>query len=222
MSKAGADEGTGLYGRLNLVASYITIFSISYYMIAIALLHFLRTDYDPGYRYLSEYVVGPYGALMTSTFFVLSIGSLSLALGLFRSVSSKLRFLPGQLFGLIWVCSVFLAGIFPGDLQGSPQTRTGQIHNQMGRIAFPSAALALLLLSIPLRWERRWRSVWSSAVILSLALGICFLMWDRFEEMKLGGLVQRLFLFVALTWMFIVARKLMTIEKQRKTEGIDS
>ena len=156
---------------------------------------------------------------MTSTFFVLSIGSLALSLGLWRSVSSTLRFLPGHLFWLTWACAVFLAGIYPGDLQGSPQTRIGQIHNQMGAIAFPSAALALLLLSFPLLWEQKWRPVWGIAVVLSLAVVACFLMWDRLEGIRLGGLDQRVFLSITLAWMLILARKLPTIELPRKAEG---
>src|SRR5207249_3233215 len=47
--------------RLNAVASYITLSSVVYYASAIVLLHVLRTDFDPGYRYLSEYARGPYG-----------------------------------------------------------------------------------------------------------------------------------------------------------------
>ena len=212
------DERVRSNPRLNIMASYVTVLSVAYYVGAIALLHVLRTDYDPGYRYLSEYVVGRYGALMTSTFFVLSVGSLALSFGLWRSVSSKLRFLPGLLLWLTWACAVFLAGIYPGDLQGLPQTRIGQIHDQMGMIAFPSATLALPLISLPLRWEQRWRSVWRVTVLLSLAVVVCFLMLDRLGGMGLGGLDQRVFLAGTLTWMFILGRKLLTLET---SGGID-
>src|ERR1700746_2469301 len=108
-----------LNARLNRVASYVTISCVIYYVGSIVLLHVLRTDYDPGSRYLSEYVVGPYGALMSSTFFLLRFGSFALACGMWRSVSSRLRFLPGHLCWLTWACAVFLAGIYPSDLQGS-------------------------------------------------------------------------------------------------------
>jgi hypothetical protein len=114
-------------GRMSTIAAYITLSSAIYYATAIMLLHIIRTDFDPRYRYLSEYVNGPYGALMTSTFFVLSLGSLALLFGLWRSVSSKLPFVPGMLLWLAWACAVFFAGIYPGDLQGSPQTRNGSL-----------------------------------------------------------------------------------------------
>src|SRR5713101_7561079 len=95
MSSETGDENRETTARLNAVASYITLSSVVYYASVIVLLHVLRTDFDPGYRYLSEYARGPYGTLMTSTFFALSAGSLALSLGLCRSISSKLRFLPG-------------------------------------------------------------------------------------------------------------------------------
>ena len=202
--------------RPNAVASYITLSSVVYYASAIALLHVLRTDFDPGYRYLSEYARGPYGALMTSTFFALSAGSLALSLGLWRSVSSKLRFLPGLLLWLIWACAVFLAGIYTGDLQGKPRTKMGKIHDQMGMIAFPSATLALPLLSLALRWEKGWRSAWPATMLLSVAVVVCFLALDRFGEMGLGGLDQRIFLGATLMWMWILGRKMLMIARQAK------
>jgi hypothetical protein len=207
------NKQAGLNSRLNIVASYVTVFSVVYYVSTILLLHVLRTDYDPGYRYLSEYVVGPYGALMTSTFFDLSVGSMALSFGLWRSVSSKLRFLPGLLLWLTWGFAIFLAGIYPGDLQGVPQTRIGQIHNQMGMVAFSSATLALPLLSLPLRWEQRWRSLWRATVVLSFAVIVCFFTWDPLEAFRLGGLAQRVFLSITLTWMLILGRKFLAIEK---------
>jgi hypothetical protein len=47
--------------RLNAVMSYIALSSVVYYASAIFVLHLLRTDFDPVYRYLSEYAVGRYG-----------------------------------------------------------------------------------------------------------------------------------------------------------------
>src|SRR5215471_2233806 len=190
--------------RMDVLASYITLSSVVYYAAVIALLHALRTDFDPGYRYLSEYARGPYGALMTSTFFVLSAGSLALTLGLCRSVASWLRFVPGFVLWLIWACAVFLAGIYTGDLQGTPHTRIGLIHDQMGMIAFPSATFALLLLSLPLRWEKEWRPVWRPAMLLSVVALVSFLVLDRFGQRDLGGLDQRIFLGATLLWMWII------------------
>ena len=213
MSSETTDEKRKVTERLNAVASYVTLSSVVYYATAIGLLHVLRTDFNPGYRYLSEYAVGPYGALMTSTFFALSAGSLALSFGLWRSVSSKWRFLPGLFLWLTWTCAVFFAGIYTGDLQGGPRTRIGQIHDQMGMIAFPSATLAVPLLSLALRFEKRWRSVWRSTIFLSVTVVVCFLALDRFGQMGLGGLDQRVFLATTLIWMWVLGRKILLIAK---------
>jgi hypothetical protein len=202
---------------LNTMAGYLTLSSVIYYATAIILLHVLRTDFDPKYRYLSEYVNGPYGTLMTSTFFVLSLGSLALLFGLWRSVSSKIRFAPGMLFWFAWACAVFLAGVYPSDLQESPTTWNGHIHNQMGMIAFPCAALALPLLSLPLRWDKKWQSVWASTVLLSLPVIISFFALDRLGDMRLAGLDQRIFLGLTLIWMGVLGSKLLAIETQRQS-----
>ena len=205
--------GRGHTRRLNIMASYITLSSVIYYAVAIVLLHILRTDFNPGYRYLSEYARGPYGALMTSTFFVLSAGSFALSLGLCRSVASKLRFVPGLVLWLTWACAVFLAGIYTSDLQGTPHTRIGRIHDQMGMIAFPSATVALLLLSLALRWEKEWRPVWRPAMLLSMAALVSFLLLDRFGQRDLGGLDQRISLAATLIWMWIIAKRMQVIAK---------
>jgi hypothetical protein len=200
--------------RWDIVAAYVTIFSVIYYVVAVALLHFLRTDYDPGYRFLSEYVIGPYGELMRSTFFVFGVGALALSFGLWRSVSAKLRFLPGLLLWVIWAGAVFLAGIYTADLQGSPPTESGKMHALMSMIGFPCVVLAMPLISVLLRWEQKWRSVWLVCVALSAALIICFFAIGQLAEMRLAGLGQRVFLACMLAWMFVLGWKLLKIEKQ--------
>src|SRR5437867_4074144 len=141
MSSETGGEERKRTARLNAVASYFTLSSVVYYASAIVLLHVLRTDFDPGYRYLSEYTRGPYGALMTSTFFALSTGSLALSLGLWRSVSSKLRFLPGLLLWLLWACAVFLVGFYKGVLRGTSQTQFGKLHVTLVIIALLRSTL---------------------------------------------------------------------------------
>jgi len=196
--------------------SYIALSSVVYYAGTVFVLHLLRTDFDPLYRYLSEYAVGRYGSLMTSTFFALSGGSLALAIGIWRSVSSKRRFLPGLLIWLAWACAVFAAGVFTGDLQGTPHTRIGQLREQMGMIAFPSATVSVVLISVPLRWEDEWKAVWRVAVLLSVIIVGGFLVFDRFGQADLGGLAQRIFLATLLIWMWILGRKLLMVSNGAK------
>ena len=113
-----------------------------------------------------------------------------------------------------WHRAGFLAGVYPTDLQGSPQTRNGQIHNQVSMIAFPCATLALPLLSLPLRWDKRLRPVWRSTMLLSLLVIASFLASHWFGERQLPGVDQLVFLGSTLIWMWALGVKMLAIEKQ--------
>jgi len=83
----------------------------------------------------------------------------------------------------------------------------------MGVIAFPSATFAALLLSLALRWEKDWRSVWRPAMLLSVVALASFLALDWFGQRELGGLDQRIFLAAMLIWMWIVGKRMQVIAK---------
>lgn len=67
----------------------IALVSIAYFAVIIVVLHVLRPDHNPIRQPTSEYAVGPYGSLMTSAFFSMSVASLALAFGLYRGDHSR-------------------------------------------------------------------------------------------------------------------------------------
>jgi len=92
----------------------------------------------------------------------------------------------------------------------------------MGMIAFPSATVALLLLSLALRWEKEWRSVWRPATLLSTVALVSFLVLDRFGQRDLGGLDQRIFLAATLIWMWIIGKRMRVIAKGGGVPRVES
>jgi hypothetical protein len=61
-------------------AQWIVFACAAYYVIVGAALHFLEPEYDPRYRFMSEYAWSTHGWLMTTTFFVLALALLTVAL----------------------------------------------------------------------------------------------------------------------------------------------
>ena len=57
---------------------------VSYYVVVIVFLHIVSPEIHPTRQFMSEYVVGRYGTLMTTTFFALGLGSLALSLALMK------------------------------------------------------------------------------------------------------------------------------------------
>src|SRR5262249_26640885 len=62
-------------------AARLTLAGTLAFLATVLVLHLLRRDYDPTRRFLSEFAVGPYGALMTTAFFVLGLSAFALAFG---------------------------------------------------------------------------------------------------------------------------------------------
>jgi hypothetical protein len=58
--------------------------AVTYFVVVIIALHFLRPDRNPLREPTSTYAVGRYGYLMTSVFISMSLASLFLAIGLYR------------------------------------------------------------------------------------------------------------------------------------------
>src|SRR5437868_8511429 len=107
------------YARIALVGS--TLFGL-----AIAALHLLEPQLDPMTRAISQYVHGPYGALMTAAFLAAGVGSLALAITL-HGVSRV-----GQVCLGIAGTGSLLSAVFQVDADGAPDTVTGAIHEGVG------------------------------------------------------------------------------------------
>ncbi len=136
--------GERLARRLEGLA-WVTIVGTVYFVLAVTALHFLRPDYNPTTRLLSDYAVGPYGYLMTSAWFALGLVSFALAFGIRDGVGPSRAKSAGSL--LLGAAAVFgfLTGIFPPDLEGSPSTTTGALHLAVGSISFIAFFVAIFV-----------------------------------------------------------------------------
>ncbi len=185
----------------------VVLACVTYYVAVIVLLHFLSPHVDPRYQFMSEYAVGRYCSLMTTTFFVLSAASFALGVALFRSRKVIRPSLPGLVLLLIWVLMICIAGIFPTDPDEGPRSAAGLIHGRASMLGFTSVILALLLLSASFR---RRDSALRPAFNVSLSLALCVLL--TFVGIMAGlpftGLLQRLLLVLILSWHALIALKL--------------
>ena len=92
----------------------IVLICVAYYIIVGIALHFLEPEYDPRFHFMSDYAWGAYGWLMTTTFFVLGLAVLTVAVGI-RDVHQSSR--SARIgFGLLVIGALFVcfAGVFRG------------------------------------------------------------------------------------------------------------
>jgi hypothetical membrane protein len=92
------------------IVQWIVFGCAAYYLIVVIALHILEPEFDPRFRFMSEYALGDYGWLMTTTFFALGLAAFAVGLRYVHQSSRSARI--G--FGLLVVAALFvwLAGVF--------------------------------------------------------------------------------------------------------------
>jgi hypothetical membrane protein len=197
-SRMGRKEGTRRARRATISRTVVWACAV-YYTIAIVALHVLQPEFDPRVRFMSEYVFGAYGWLMTTTFFVLGLAVVTVGVGL-RDVQGTLPHARIG-FGLLAVGGVFvaLAGVFPAGVE----------HLAASAIGLPSIVLAAVVLSWSFRRAPSWRTMQVPAFLISLVMLLALA--STFVRVGMFGLQQRAFLALLLVWLSIVAHRLNRI-----------
>lgn len=191
----------------------VAIAGVAYFVVMIVALHFLRPDLNPIHQPTSRYAVGPYGFLMTTAFFSLSMAKFALVIGLSQGVSHSARSRLGLgLLGLGGV-GVLIAMIFPMDVEGAPQTLAGAIHNISGPLTFLSLTTGLILVSRRFKQDDRWRPFYRAALVLSLILlaGFVATFLSFVTQSGFLGLAQRIMLAALVTWMVLTAARFRSV-----------
>lgn len=216
-------------GQRSFVVGLAALVLLAYWLAASVLLHFIRPDMDPLARTMSEYVVGPNGWIMTTTFFALALSITAVAVGIQRSLTPSGRKSVGV--GLLLVAStgIAVAGVFPG-LIGPPQPpppydqatmaayieEAGPMHDVGAMVAFLGLAVALPLISNRFSQEQHWSDIAGTAQALAylfVAGLIALFIIAGVVGSGLLGLVQRIFMVAMIAWMIVVARRLIQIER---------
>jgi hypothetical membrane protein len=193
-----AKAGSGS-ARIATISRAIVFVCAAYYVIVGVALHILEPEYDPRFRFMSEYVWGAYGWLMTTTFFVLGLAAFAVAAGL-RDVHQSSR--SARIgFGLLAVGALFvcLAGVFREFIP----------HAAASGVAIPSIVMAALLLSWSFRQAGGGQTIYRPMLLIALGMLAAFL--SMVADVGMPGLQQRVFLFLFLLWLSIVAHRLVRV-----------
>ena len=177
----------------------IVLVCASYYMLVGIALHFLEPEYDPRFQFMSDYVWGAYGWLMTTTFFVLGLAVLTVAIGV-RGVHQSSRSARVG-FGLLVIGALFvcLAGVF----RGFP------LHDAASAVGIPSLLMAAVLLSWSFRTAAEWQAIHAATFLISI--GMFAAVVSMVVDIGMPGLQQRAFLFLLLLWLCIVVHRLVRV-----------
>jgi hypothetical membrane protein len=188
-----AGDGSASFATISRAVVFVCA---AYYVIVGIALHFLEPEFDPRYRFMSEYVWGAYGWLMTTTFFVMGLAAFVVAAGLRDVHQSSWSARIG--FGLLVVGALFvcLAGVFKDFIP----------HLMAGSVAIPSIVMATLLLSWSFRQAAEWQAIHRLTFLIALGMLAAFL--SILAHYGMPGLLQRAFLCLFLLWLSVVVHRL--------------
>ncbi len=186
----------------------------------LASLHVLEPEYDPTWRFISEYALGPYGWLMTLAFAALAVSLASAGLSLLPQVRGVAAYV-GLFVLAVAVTGITLAAIFPTD----PVTAAPGAATESGRLHVLGASLdytpvGALLLSLDLTRSQAWRPVraalfvTAAITILATILFMALLPRDLvFGPGTYAGLAGRVLLLSYLGWIFVVGLHTLKLRK---------
>ncbi len=200
--------------EVSAIPALVAIVGLGLFAFAVMALHFLRPDYNPATRFVSEYALGNHGWFMKLAFFALAFGSTALVVALRRSTARPAASTAGFVCLGLWALCVFVAGIVDTDLLGAPDTVQGAIHGLASLVAFVSLILSSFLL-LKLKQDERWAASHRFWAVMSFVMLGTFLAFvgSMIALPNIAGLVQRIFLAVVLTWLFARAKHAHSIAR---------
>jgi hypothetical protein len=199
--------------RVTMVLALLTVGGVATFLFNLTALHFLRPDVNPVLEPISNFAVGPFGFLFTAADIGSGLAALALMLGLYLGIAPPARSYIGLFFLGLYGVSELLAGIFPIDV-GAETTTVGAIHNIVGNIGFFGFPIAVILLSLGMGKDERWRSLRLPALALAGVIVLTVILTMVGFNVGIGfGVTQRLSNVAVILWMLVVALHLRSVAR---------
>jgi Protein of unknown function (DUF998) len=187
----------------------IVIVAAAYWWAVFLAMHVLEPEFSPLTAPGSAYVLGTYGAWMTTTYFVLGVVLISAGLGLNSNLAvTALTRIAGVAF-LIAAAGAVSAGLFPMDFPPPPRTLSGRLHALSGVLTFLPWAIGTLLFSLGIRRDHRWARRLGILIALSVLSIVTVAVLPFSIPFGFAGAVQRLLLTLLFAWLIVVALQLI-------------
>jgi hypothetical membrane protein len=217
MSSLSSNQGAAVSAasqseKQGAALALLTIVGIALYVVLDVIAQLLPPHYNPISQAESDLAVGPYGWIMAINFVLRGLLSFAFIAALVKGAPPAVRSRAGLILLGIWAVGALLLALFPTDLAGGRVTAHGAIHLLVALIAFICVAVGEFILSQRLSADSRWRALQRPALTVAILVLIACaltLVGLRVPGLKdAGGLIERLFLGLALLWMLIVALRL--------------
>lgn len=204
--------------RARLAARLCVATSILF-MVLLVLLHLLRRDLDPSWRFISEYELGSFGWMMQLAFFALAASCLALCVAVVGQLRGILGYL-GLLMVLVASVGMILAGIYVPD----PVNKLHEVGAQLDQLPFGAPLINWGLSRNP-AWGAAKRMLrWTAFLpLIGLVLFVGSLVamlpanGGQPGPTVLAGWPNRIMILLHCAWLIPVARYALTLPAGDRT-----
>ncbi len=183
----------------------IVIAGVIYFTLVFIAMHFLQPELSPIKAPGSAYVLGAYGSLMTTTYFMMCAAWLGASYGLVMTLPRSRLTRTAFAIALIACAGILIAASFPMDYPPPMRTTSGRLHALGGALTFPSIALASNLFSLSMRRDGYWKRISAVASALSVGIVVAFVLGlSSILILGFGGYAQRILIALLFGWISTV------------------
>lgn len=192
----------------------LTLVGIALYVVLDIVAQLLPPHYSPISQAESNLAVGPYGAVMTVNFLLRGALSFALLAALVAITTPGARSALGYVCFGVWSAGAIVLAFFPTDVVASQHTVHGTVHLVAAALAFLGVGVGAILISLAMSADPLLRSlrpraltiaVLAAVVVVAVVLGI--------GARNDFGLVERIFIGLALLWMAVVAAHIQSLPR---------
>jgi uncharacterized protein DUF998 len=217
--------------RVARQAAVLSMAGVGVFAGLVLLLHVLKPELDPSWRFLSEYALGRYGWVMAVAFFSWGLSSFALFVALRGEVRTRAGG-TGRTMLLAVSLALFGAGVFAQDpVTSRPDERTvpGTLHGVASMIGIPGIPIAAVLIGWSVtrhnrEWRRRRRVVMTSAYLTVLSL-LAMAVYLAVAVPRAGGFgpdvdagwMNRLVVLTYCLWQIVVSQRAFVVNSHPGT-----
>lgn len=189
----------------------VSILSGVLFILLLSILHLLQPEFDPTWRFISEYALGNFGWMMHLAFGLLAIAQVSVAITILPHIRSVSGYIGLVILGISAI-GVIIAGIFVTDpISISPEDTTfsGSMHSIGAMLDYTPIAALLITFSLCRfdAWRPMKKVLLTSSVVAIIAMLVFVLQIPQdgqFGPGVLAGLFGRFLILADIAWLIIV------------------
>jgi hypothetical protein len=201
-------------------AATLAVVGTVLFILAVVVLHFIKSDLDPSWHFISEYELGKNGWIMQIAFLALAVGNFSLLAAIRPAMNGTSGWI-GILLYAVGAIGVVLGGLFvPDPMNSAPESLSlsGKLHNLGGGLGL-AGFVGTVILSVKLIRNSNCRTFRKSVLLATGILVLGFLV-SFFSiaslAAKSGGVFgpdtpvgwpNRIGILAGCLWIIIIARQ---------------